>query len=133
MPDNKFKDKITAKGFEITVVSAGDENDYISLTDIARFKNQESPADVVKNWFRLRHTIEYLGLWEQLHNPDFKLVEFDQFEREAGKNAFTLSPQQWVEKTSAIGIISKSGRGGGTYAHRDIAFKFAAWISAEFE
>jgi len=133
MSENSFKGRITAKGIDVTVVSKGNDDDFICLTDIARFKNQEAPADVVKNWLRLRHTIEYLGLWEQLHNPDFKLVEFDGFEKEAGKNAFTLSPQQWVEKTNAIGVISKSGRGGGTYAHKDIAFKFASWISAEFE
>jgi len=131
--DKTFKGKISVKGTEITVLSKGTDDDYISLTDIARYKNPEFPADVVKNWLRLRSTIDYLGLWEQLHNPDFKLVEFDQFKSEAGSNAFVLSPQKWIESTNAIGMNSKSGRYGGTFAHKDIAFKFAAWISAEFE
>jgi hypothetical protein len=133
MADKTFKGKISAKGTEITVLSQGTEDDYISLTDIARYKNPFEPKDVVANWLRLRNTIEYLGIWEQLNNPDFKGVEFDAFLHEAGANAFTLSPQRWIEATNAIGIISRSGRGGGTYAHRDIAFKFASWISAEFE
>ena len=88
---------------------------------------------MVKNWLRLRSTIEFLGLWEQLYNPNFKGVEFDSFKNESGSNAFTLTPQRWIEKTNAIGIISKSGRGGGTYAHKDIAFEFASWISPEFK
>ncbi len=128
-----MKGIINAKGREITVLSKGDENDYISLTDIARYKNSEFPADVVKNWMRSRSTIEFIGLWEQLNNPDFKLVEFDQFRNEAGANAFVLSPQKWISATNAIGIISKSGRYGGTFAHKDIAFEFASWISAEFK
>jgi hypothetical protein len=133
MADKIFKSKISAKGTEITVLSQGSDDDYISLTDIARYKNPNEPKDVVSNWMRLRHTIEYLGLWEKLHNPNFKGVEFEAFLHEAGSNAFTLSPQRWIEATNAIGISSRSGRGGGTFAHRDIAFKFAAWISAEFE
>jgi hypothetical protein len=133
MSDKALKGKISAKGTEITVLSKGTEDDYISLTDIARYKNPEFPADVVKNWLRLRSTIDYLGLWEQLHNPNFKLVDFDQFRNEAGSNAFVLSPQKWIESTNAIGMNSKSGRYGGTFAHKDIAFKFASWISAEFE
>ena len=133
MAEKSFKGKITAKGTEITVLSAGTPDDYISLTDIARYKNAREPKDVVSNWMRLRNTIEYLGIWEQLNNPDFKGVEFDAFLHEAGANAFTLSPQRWIEATNAAGIISRSGRGGGTYAHKDIAFKFASWISAEFE
>ena len=128
-----MKGIINAKGREITVLSKGDENDYISLTDIARYKNPEFPADVVKNWMRSRSTIEFIGLWEQLNNPDFKLVEFDQFRNEAGSNAFVLSPQKWISSTNAAGIISKSGRYGGTFAHKDIAFEFASWISAEFK
>lgn len=107
--------------------------DYICITDIAQQKNSLEPKDVVKNWMRLKNTIEYLGLWEMLNNPDFKGVEFDPLLREAGSNAFTLSPARWVELTNAIGIITKSGRGGGTYAQRDIAFKFASWVSVEFE
>jgi len=130
MPKN---DKITAKGMEITVISREKDNDYICLTDLARYKNPREPKDVVSNWMRVYNTIEYLGIWERLHNPDFKGVEFDAFLNQAGSNSFTLSPQHWIETTGAIGIISKSGRGGGTYAHKDIAFKFAAWISVEFE
>jgi len=133
MADKTFKGKITAKGTEITVLSQGNDDDYISLTDIAKYKNLEFPADVIKNWLRTRFTIDYLGAWEQLYNPNFKLVEFDQFKSEAGTNAFVLSPQKWIESTNAIGLTSKSGRGGGTYAHKDIAFEFASWISVEFK
>lgn len=127
------KDTIEAKGFSIQIYTEDFKNDYISLTDIARFKNINEPKDVVKNWLRVRDTIEFLGLWETINNPNFKGVEFDSFRKEAGTNAFTLSPQRWVEKTNAIGIISKSGKGGGTYAHPDIAMEFASWISAEFK
>ena len=133
MENKTFKGRIKAKGMEITVLSVGTPDDFISLTDIARYKNPLEPKDVVANWMRLRNTIEYLGIWERLNNPDFKGVEFDAFLREAGANAFTLSPQRWIDTTNAIGIVSRSGRGGGTFAHKDIAFKFAAWISAEFE
>ena len=133
MSEKFFKGKISAKGTEITVLSVGSSDDFISLTDIAKQKNPEFPADVVKNWLRTRFAIEFMGIWEQLHNPDFKLVEFDQFKSEAGANAFVLSPQKWIDTTNAIGIISRSGRGGGTYAHKDIAFEFASWISAEFK
>jgi len=107
--------------------------DYISITDIARQKNPVEPKDVVKNWMRLKNTLEYLGLWEQLNNPAFKGVDFDPLLKDAGSNAFTMSPSRWVEITGAIGIITKNGAGGGTYAQRDIAFKFAAWVSVEFE
>ena len=127
------KDKIEAKGFAIQIYTENFRNDYISLTDIARYKNLHEPKDVVKNWLRVRDTIEFLGLWETIHNPNFKGVEFDSFRKEAGTNAFTLSPQRWIENTNAIGIISKSGRGGGTFAHPDIAMEFASWISAEFK
>jgi hypothetical protein len=116
---------INANGTEINILKRSnnfDEN-YISLTDIARRKNPYEPKDVVKNWMRLRSTIDYLGLWEQLNNPDFKGVEFDTFRKESGTNAFTLTPQRWIAATNAIGIISKSGRYGGTYAHSDITFK----------
>lgn len=109
------------------------EEDYISLTDIARVKNAEEPKDVVKNWFRNRSTVEFLGLWERINNPNFKGVEFDPLLKEAGSNSFTLSPTKWITMTGAIGIISKTGRGGGTFAHKDIAFEFASWISAEFK
>ena len=127
------KDTIKAKGFAIQIYTEDFRNDYISLTDIARYKNMHEPKDVVKNWLRVRDTIEFLGLWETIHNPNFKGVEFDSFRKEAGTNAFTLSPQRWIENTNAIGIISKSGRGGGTFAHPDIAMEFASWISAEFK
>lgn len=127
-----MKDKIYANGIEISVLSKGDDNDYISLTDIARFKSDD-PNDVIKNWMRGKDTIEFLGLWEQLNNPDFKPVEFDGFRKQAGANAFTLSPQKWITATNAIGIVSKSGRYGGTFAQKDIAFEFASWVSAEFK
>ena len=127
------KDTIQAKGFVIQIYTEDFKNDYISLTDIARYKNVHEPKDVVKNWLRVRDTIEFLGLWETIHNPNFKGVEFDSFRKEAGTNAFTLSPQRWIENTNAIGIVSKSGRGGGTFAHPDIAMEFASWISAEFK
>ncbi|KXB72471.1 KilA-N domain-containing protein [Peptoniphilus sp. DNF00840] len=127
------KDTIQAKGFAIQIYTEDFKNDYISLTDIARYKNVHEPKDVVKNWLRVRDTIEFLGLWETIHNPNFKGVEFDSFRKEAGTNAFTLSPQRWIENTNAIGIVSKSGRGGGTFAHPDIAMEFASWISAEFK
>ena len=108
-------------------------SDYICITDIARQKNPIEPKDVVKNWMRNKNTLEYLGLWEALNNPDFKGVEFDPLLKEAGSNAFTMSPSRWIEITNAIGLISKNGANGGTYAQRDIAFKFAAWVSVEFE
>ena len=127
------KEIIEAKGFAIQIYTEDFKNDYISLTDIARYKNVHEPKDVVKNWLRVRDTIEFLGLWETIYNPNFKGVEFDSFRKEAGTNAFTLSPQRWIEKTNAIGIVSKSGRGGGTFAHPDIAMEFASWISAEFK
>lgn len=110
-----------------------DNLDYISITDIAKQKNPLEPKDVVKNWMRLKNTLEYLGLWEKLNNSSFKGVEFDPLFNEAGSNSFTMSPTRWVELTGAIGIITKNGAGGGTYAQRDIAFKFASWISVEFE
>ena len=124
--------KISVLDKEIRLYNVRDD-DYISLTDIAKHKNPDAPADIVKNWLRGKNTIELLGLWERLHNPDFKLVEFDQFRNEAGFNHFVLSPKQWIESTGAIGLISKSGRSGGTYAHKDIAFEFASWVSVEFK
>lgn len=124
--------KITTKGINVYTFQLN-ENDYISLTDIARYKNAIEPKDVVKNWMRNRSTIEFLGVWEQINNSNFKGVEFDAFKMESGTNSFVLSPQRWIEKTDAIGLISKSGNGGGTFAHKDIAFEFASWISAEFK
>ncbi len=125
-------EKIDVKGTEVTIFQK-EQKDYLSLTDIARYKNPHEPKDVVKNWMRSKNTIEFLGLWEVLNNPDFKGVEFDTFKNEAGYNSFTLSPKKWIESTNAIGVISKVGRYGGTYAHQDIAFEFASWISAEFK
>ncbi len=132
MQNNSIKNVIHAKDTEIAVISVVGKEDYISLTDIARYRSDE-PKDVVKNWLRSKATIEFLGLWEQLNNPNFKGVEFDSFRNEAGANAFTMSPQKWINATNAIGIISKSGRYGGTFAHKDIAFEFASWISPEFK
>ena len=129
---NLKKDTIEAKGFSIQVYTEDFKNDYISLTDIAKYKSDE-PNDVIRNWLRSKDTIEFLGLWEIIHNSNFKPIEFDGFKKEAGSNAFTLSPQRWIKKTNAIGIISKSGRYGGTFAHSDIAMEFASWISAEFK
>jgi len=127
------------KQTEITVLSETvrvqriEKEEFISLTDIAKFRNPDAPADIIKNWLRSRSTIDLLGLWEKLNNPGFKLVEFDQFRFEAGENAFVLSPKKWIETTGAVGLISKSGRYGGTFAHRDIAFEFASWVSVEFK
>ena len=123
---------IIVKGTEITLLSKG-LNDYISLTDIAKSRNNVEPFSVINNWLRSRSTIEFIGLWEKLCNPDFKPLEFERFKNEAGNNYFVLSPQRWIEATNAVGIISKSGRYGGTYAHKDIAFEFASWISSEFK
>ena len=123
--------KITVQNTNITIIAVNGD-DYISLTDLARHKSDE-PNAVIANWLRNRNTIEYLGIWEQLYNPNFKPTEFEGFRRQAGLNAFTLSPKKWTDATNAIGIIAKSGRYGGTYAHKDIALKFASWISVEFE
>jgi hypothetical protein len=123
--------KITVEKTLISVIQV-DEEDFISLTDIAKFKSDD-PSTVIGNWMRNRNTIEYLGIWETLNNPEFKPFEFEGFRRQSGLNAFVLSPQKWVEATGARGIISRSGRNGGTFAHKDIAFKFASWISTEFE
>jgi len=126
------KATIEAKGIEITVQNAVGQPDYFSLTDIAKFKS-DAPDDVIKNWLRRIDTLEYIGLWEQLNNPGFKPVEFDGLLAQAGRNRFVLSPKKWIETTDAIGIISKSGRYGGTFAHIDIAMEFASWISPEFK
>jgi hypothetical protein len=128
----KTNKKLTILNNDIFIYKQN-RNDFISLTDIARYKNSKEPKDVVKNWFRNRNTIEFLGLWEKINNPSFKGVEFDSFRMSAGLNSFVLSPQKWINTTQAIGVISKSGRYGGTYAHKDIAFEFASWISAEFK
>lgn len=126
-------EKIEALGIQIGVSSTGDDDDYISLTDIARYRSDE-PNDVVKNWLRNRNTIEFLGVWEELHNPEFKPVEFDGFKKDAGLNSFTMSPTKWIRGTGAVGIKVRRGRyNGGTYAHKDIAFEFASWVSPEFK
>jgi hypothetical protein len=123
---------ITVKGIEIIIVQNNNE-DFISLSGIARFKDSERSDYILQNWMRNRSTIEFIGLWEQLNNPNFKSIEFDGFKNQAGANSFSLTPKRWIETTNAIGIISKEGRYGGTFAHRDIAFEFATWISAEFK
>ena len=125
--------KITVKNIEINITGISDD-DYVSLTDMAKIKNPEFPADVIKNWMRLRATIEFIGLWEQINNTDFNMVEFDQFKNESGHNYFVMTPTKWVTKTNAIGFKTKSGKyGGGTFAHRDIALEFASWISPEIK
>jgi hypothetical protein len=125
------KSIIEVRGTAITIVSQK-EQDFISLTDIARFKSADRFDDLIRNWLRNRNTVEFLGVWERLNNPGFNPVEFDGIRIQAGLNSFTLTPKQWIEKTGAIGIVSSAGRYGGTYAHRDIAFEFASWISVEF-
>jgi hypothetical protein len=124
--------KIDVKGTSITVISGG-ADDYISLTDIARYKNSDHTDDLIRNWLRNRNTLEFLGIWEQLNNPGFNPVEFDGIRMQAGLNSFTLTPKRWIEATGAIGISSRAGRYGGTYAHKDIAFEFASWVSVEFK
>ncbi len=126
------KQKLDVKGTEVIIFKKGKE-DYISLTDIAKYKDSERSDYILQNWIRNRSTIEFLGLWEQLHNRDFNSIEFDGFKNEAGSNSFSLTPKRWITATNAIGIISKAGRSGGTFAHQDIAFEFASWISAEFK
>jgi hypothetical protein len=123
---------IVVKGTSVSILNYG-VNDYISLTDIAKSRNNSEPFAVINNWMRSRSTIEFIGLWEKLCNVDFKPLEFERFKNEAGSNYFVLSPQRWISETNAIGIISKSGRYGGTFAHKDIAFEFASWISSEFK
>jgi len=125
--------KITVKGTDIVFYKKSEE-DYISLTDIAKIRDIENPSQIISLWLRTYSTIEYIGLWEMLNNPDFKPHIYEGFKNESAKPHFWMSAQKWISETNAIGITSKSGRyGGGTYAHSDIAFKFAAWISAEFE
>ena len=123
--------KIRVLGTDIAVRQVQD-TDYICITDMARYKETGRTDYVIQNWLRNRNTIEFLGLWEQLHNPDFNPIEFDGFRSQAGLNSFSLTAKQWIQRTSAIGRVSKAGRYGGTYAHKDIAFDFASWISVEF-
>ena len=132
MSEKNIKETIHAKGLDIEIYTTDFQNEYISLTDIAKYKSDE-PAAVIQNWMMNLDIIEFLGLWESLHNPAFKPLEFEGFRNQAGSNAFTMSPNKWINATNAVGIISKSGRYGGTYAHSDIAFEFASWISPEFK
>ena len=125
-------EKIHVLDNEISICTLNNE-DYSCITDIARYKDPDHTDDLIRNWIRNRNTIEFLGIWEHLNNPDFKPVEFDGFRIQAGLHSFTLTPKQWIEKTSAVGLISKQGRYGGTYAHKDIAYEFASWISVEFK
>ncbi|GGD23460.1 KilA-N domain-containing protein [Flavobacterium orientale] len=126
------KSKIDVQGFEIAVVNQSN-SDYISLTDIAKQKNAESTGLVIAHWLSTKFTIEFMGLWEQMHNKNFNVTEFRNIKNEAGSNGFILSSKQWIDKTNAIGLTSSAGRYGGTFAHKDIAFEFASWISAEFK
>jgi len=123
---------INVKGTEITIFQ-GETSDYISLTDIARYKDATNTDTIIQNWLRNRNTIELLGFWELMYNSDFKPLEFEGFRKQAGLNSFVLTPKKWIETTNAVGIISKSGRYGGTFAHKDLAFEFASWISIEFK
>ncbi len=128
------KDILNVKGLEVSIYTEDFQNEYISLTDIAKYRNADDPRFIIQNWMRNRDTIEFLGLWEMLHNVDFNRVQFEAVKMEAGTNRFVMTPTKWIEQTSAKGIISKAGRyGGGTYAHSDIAMEFASWISAEFK
>ena len=124
---------IKVKGTEIIILTDNNKDEYISLTDIARYRDAERSDYILQNWLRTRSTIEFVGLWEQFNNPDFNSIEFDGIKSQAGSNSFSLTPKRWIETTNAIGIISKTGKYGGTFAHRDIAFEFATWISAEFK
>lgn len=127
------KEEISAKGFSIQVYTKDFKNDYLTLTDIAKYKNTDDPRFVIQNWMRNRNTLEFIGLWEVLNNPKFNRVQFDTFRNESGLNRFTMTPSKWIESTQAIGIVSKAGRYGGTYAHYDIAMEFASWLSPEFK
>lgn len=124
---------INANGYDISVIARRKQSDFISLTDIAKYRTAENPGYVIQNWMRTRNTVRFLALWEQFHNPEFNCLEFEAIEQEAGLNSFVLTPKRWVEKTKAIGIETKQGRYAATYAHQDIAFEFASWISPEFK
>ena len=132
MKERKINVQMVVKEKVVNVIRIGNE-EYISLTDLARYANSIEPKIPVQTWMRNKNVVSFLGLWEQIHNPNFKGIEFETFENEAGKNSFYLSPQKWIRNTNAIGMISKSGNNGGTYAHSDIAFEFASWLSPEFK
>ena len=125
------KNEIYAQGIKVFFYREPGGRDYVSLTDIARYRS-DKPASVIANWLRNRDVLQYLGLWETLHNERFKLLEFEEFMKQAGYNAFAISPKQWIDRTCSIGMVSRSGRSGGTFAHTDIAFEFASWVSPEF-
>ncbi len=128
------KKTITVEGSDIILLSSNTLEDYFSLTDIAKKFNEESPADLVANWVRNKDTVEFLGVWEKLNNPNFNLVQFEEVKKEAGMNRFVLSPTKWAALTNAIGLVTKSGRhGGGTFAHKDLALAFCYWISPPFQ
>ncbi|WP_286965870.1 KilA-N domain-containing protein [Flavobacterium sp. UBA4854] len=124
--------KINVQGIDV-VLYQDNKEDFMSLTDIARHRDSERSDYILQNWMRNRSTIEFIGLWEKFNNPDFNSIEFDGIRNMAGSNSFSLTPKRWIEATNAIGIISKTGRYGGTFAHKDIAFEFATWLSAEFK
>ena len=127
-------DTLHVQGINVGIYTEDYRNEYISLTDIARYRNSDDPRFAIQNWMRNRNTIEFLGLWETLHNPNFNRMQFDTFKNEAGLNRFVMTPSKWIDLTGAIGIITKAGRyGSGTYAHSDIAMEFASWISSEFK
>ena len=127
-----IKDKLYAKGLPIEIYTEDYQSEFISLSDIAKYKSDE-PSAVIANWLRNRNILEFLGLWESLHNSEFNSLEFEGIRNQSGLNAFTLSPRKWIDLTNSIGLVSKGGRYGGTYAHLDIAFEFASWISPEFK
>ena len=129
---NDKKENIVVQGTEIAVLAHG-QDDYISLTDMARYKNAQATGLVISHWLSARYTVEFMGVWERINNPDFNVTEFSNIKMESGANGYVLTSKQWIEKTNAIGLIAKPGRYGGTYAHRDIAFEFATWLSAEFK
>lgn len=129
---NAKKSTIEVKGAAVAVLSQN-QQDFICITDIARYKNADRTDYLISNWLRNRNTIEFLGIWEQLNNPGFNSIEFDGIKKQAGLNSFILTAKRWIDATGAIGLISKSGRYGGTYAHKDIAFEFASWVSVEFK
>ena len=132
MIDIAKKDSFNVQGTEISVFTHR-QDDYISLTDMAKYKNAKATGLVISHWLSTRYTVEFMGVWEKINNPDFNVTEFSNIKNESGSNGYVLTSKQWIEKTNAIGIISKPGRYGGTYAHRDIAFEFATWLSPEFK
>ena len=134
MPKKPVSETLHAKGIDIGIYTSDFKNEFISLTDIAKYRNEDDPRFVIQNWMRNRNTIEFLAVWEELHNPGFNRVQFEAVKTEAGLNRFVMTPTKWIGQMNAIGIVSRSGRyGGGTYAHSDIAMSFAAWISPEFQ